>query len=116
MKLSEMATDTAREVLCNLAVPLGALAENPAVDEFYKKFKREELTPALAIKCACRLVPVLLRDNAEETYAVLACLTEKPVEVIRAQPLAETVKDAKRVFDKEFFDFFRLFTDTEQAE
>ena len=29
MKLSEMSTDTAREVLCNLAVPLGALAENP---------------------------------------------------------------------------------------
>ena len=53
MKLSEMATDTAREVLCNLAVPLGALAENPVVDEFYKKFQREELTPALAIKCPC---------------------------------------------------------------
>ena len=116
MKLSEMSTDTAREVLCNLAVPLSALADNPAVDEFYAKYRAEEITPATAIKLICRLMPVLLRDNAAETYAVLSALTEKPVKAIQKQPIADTIRDAKSVFDREFFDFFRSLKGTEQAE
>lgn len=116
MKLSQMETAKACEVMCNIAVPLGELAENPVIDEFYTKYAQQEMTVSLGIKAICKIIPVLLRDNAEATYAVISALSEKPIATLKKQPITETIQDVRAIFDGELLGFFRSLKDTEQGE
>lgn len=110
MKLSSLSSDELADALCLLAPPLSRLAEDPAVGESLSGFRRaqEDGLPLItaAGKLIGGLIPALLKSRREDTLAVLAVLTGKPVPELRAQPGLTTVADAVRCWDEDLALFF----------
>lgn len=114
MKISQMTTDQAADVLCRIAEPIETIGAN---EEFQKKIE------AIGKKNAARgtkmnaienvtsmigtFIPLLLKSCRAETYEILSALSGKSAEELAAQNVLETIRDAKNCVDQELIDFFR---------
>lgn len=123
MKLMELSTDKALDVLCELtpyvsgicsdSELLSTLGEKTDSDEnmnTYEKF-------ALLAGRISKIIPILLKRHRPEVYGILSVLKEKSVEEISSQNVRKTAQQLKEEFqDKELLDFFKSFTQREQNE
>lgn len=115
MKLSELTTEQAADVLCELTPYIANITGDKALlDELAKKFDIEgksvaELYTFAAHKYA-QLVPMLLKEHREDVFEILAVMNDTSAEAISKQKLMTTLKQAGELFrDKELFDFFKSF-------
>ena len=115
MKLSELSTDRAADVLCELTPYIANITGDKALlDELANKFDSKgksaaELYTFAAHKCAA-LVPILLKDHREDVFGVLSVLNETELDKIAKQNIMETMKQVREVFrDKDMLDFFKSF-------
>nr|DAU78820.1 MAG TPA: hypothetical protein [Caudoviricetes sp.] len=115
MKLSELTTDQAADVLCEVTPYIANITGDKALlDELAIKFDSKgksvaELYTFSAHKYA-QLVPILLKDHRADVFGVLAALNETTAEQIGKQKVMETIKQVGELFrDKELLDFFRSF-------
>ena len=115
MKLSELTTDRAADVLCELTPYIANITgDKSLLDELANKFDRKgksaaELYTFAAHKYAT-LVPILLKDHREDVFGVLSVLNETERDKIAKQNIMETMKQVREVFqDKELLDFFKSF-------
>lgn len=111
MKLSEMTTDRAAEVLCEITPFVSNIVSDPeATNAFREKLPDNAIVAdvwALRAKTACALVPMLLKSHKQDVFGILAALNGVSVEDIAAQKLTDTLKQAKEALkDKELLDFF----------
>ena len=54
-----------------------------------------------------KVIPLLLKNYREDIFEILAIWSDKPVEIIKAQPFAETINQIKALWeDKDFRSFF----------
>lgn len=116
MKLAELSTDKALDVLCELtpyvsgicgdSELLGTLGEQIDVKEdmnLYGQF-------AVLMGRVSSIVPMLLKGHRPEVYGILSVLNEKTVAEIAAQPVGDTIRQVKEVFqDSDLLDFFKSF-------
>lgn len=132
MKLSELSTDRALDVLCELTPYVSNITEDEqvitALDSFMdqsanvkeneeeknEREKNEETgisVSAKGIKMFGELIkniPLLLKTHRPDVYGILSVLNETPVEEIASKPFGEAVRMAKDVFsDNELLDFFK---------
>lgn len=115
MKLSEMTTERAADVLCELTPYIANITGDKALlDELGKKFDSKgksvaELYTFAAQKCAT-LVLVLLKEHRADVFGVLAVLNETTAERIGGQNVLMTIRQVGELFqDKELLDFFKSF-------
>ena len=115
MKLSELTTERAADVLCELTPYIANITGDKALlDELEKKFDRKgksvaEMYTFAAHKYAT-LVPILLKDHREDVFGVLSVLNETELDKIAKQKVMETMKQVRDLFqDKELLDFFKSF-------
>lgn len=115
MKLSELTTERALDLLCELTPYIANItADKALLDELGKKFDSKgksiaELYVFAAHKCA-QIVPLLLKDHRADVFGLLAVLNETTVDKIAKQNAMETIKQVCEAFkDKEFLDFFKSF-------
>lgn len=115
MKLSELTTERAADVLCELTPYIANITGDKALlDELANKFDSKgksaaELYTFAAHKYAT-LVPILLKDHREDVFGVLSVLNETEPDKIAKQNIMETMKQVREVFqDKELLDFFKSF-------
>lgn len=115
MKLSELTTERAADVLCELTPYIANITGDKALlDELANKFDSKgksaaELYTFAAHKYAT-LVPILLKDHREDVFGVLSVLNETELDKIAKQNIMETMKQVREVFqDKELLDFFKSF-------
>lgn len=115
MKLSQLTTERAADVLCELTPYIANITGDKALlDELANKFDSKgksaaELYTFAAHKYAT-LVPILLKDHREDVFGVLSVLNETELDKIAKQKVMETMKQVREVFqDKELLDFFKLF-------
>ena len=115
MKLSQLTTERAADVLCELTPYIANITGDKALlDELANKFDSKgksaaELYTFAAHKYAT-LVPILLKDHREDVFGVLSVLNETELDKIAKQNIMETMKQVREVFrDKDMLDFFKSF-------
>lgn len=121
MKLSELTTERAADVLCELTPYIANITGDKALlDELANKFDSKgksaaELYTFAAHKYAA-LVPILLKEHREDVFGLLAVLNETEPEKIAGQNIISTMMQVRSVLkDKELLDFFKSFGQGEET-
>lgn len=115
MKLSELTTERAADVLCELTPYIANITgDKSLLDELANKFDSKgksaaELYTFAAHKYAT-LVPILLKEHREDVFGLLAVLNETEPEKIAGQNIISTMMQVRSALkDKELLDFFKSF-------
>lgn len=123
MKLSEMTTDRAMDVLCeitpciaNITADEELLAElRKAIDPKAVKTKAELMVKG--VEKITKLAPIVLKKRKADVFGILAALNEKTVEEIGKQNIIATMAQVREVVkDKDLMDFFKSCVGSEGSE
>lgn len=123
MKLSELSTDRATDVLCELTPYItNILSDEALLSELRTAIDFKE-SNTLAEKMALtagkitNIIPILLKNRKSDVFGILGALNEKSVEEIAKQNFIKTMKQIKDIAkDKELLDFFKSCTSMEGGE
>ncbi len=122
MKLSELTTEQAADVLCELTPYIANITGDKALlDKLDKKFDSKgksvvELYTYGAQKYAT-LVPMLLKDHRADVFGILSILNGTTAEEVAKQNILTTILQIRSVFkDKELLDFFKSFGQEDESE
>lgn len=111
MKLSELSTDRAADVLCELTPYLASLTGDAELSAAL----RDKLPAGCSVaeiylhgsRMITKLVPIVLKTHKQDVFGALAVLNETTPEEIAAQNIITTMKQiTEAVQDKELRDFF----------
>lgn len=122
MKLSELSTDRALDVLCELTPyvsnicedgsVVGVIGEKISIDKsmnIYGQF-------ATFIGQMSKAAPILLKTHRVDVYGILSVMNERSVDEIAAQPITDTIQQIKEVFrDTDLLSFFKSSAQPEQT-
>lgn len=114
MKLSELTTERAADVLCELTPYISAIIEDEdtlaALAGVAGLGQSSSLAEKIAVFCAKinKIVPVLLKKRREDMFGILAVLNEKTPDEIAAQNILVTMSQVRDLTkDRELLDFFK---------
>lgn len=123
MKISQLSTDKAVSVLCELTPHVESIfVDNDLMEELktaldFAKAKTMAEQLALILGKFSRIIPILLDKKKNDVFGILAVLNEKTVEEISAQNIIVTMKQIKELStDKDLIDFFKSWADMEGNE
>ena len=114
MKLSELSTDKALDVLCELTPYIKNITDDEAATSSIGKV----LDDGQGLNLYGRFmllagwvgdfIPVLLRTHRADVYGILSVMNERPVEEIASQKLIDTMAQVRELFrDEDFVSFFK---------
>jgi hypothetical protein len=123
MKLSQLTTDEATDILCIIA----PYAENIMTDEELTAELKQEIDIetantmaekfSLIIGKLSKILPIVLKKRKIDLFGILGALNEKSIEEIGKQNIIKTMSQIRDISkDKELLDFFKSCTDTEESE
>ena len=107
MKISQMTTDQAADVLIRIADPAANIMHDEETVAVLEKLAKGNDAPLTFI--ADNIVPVttvLFKSHRNDLYEVVAALSGKTMEAIGKQKITETIKDIKESWDGDLVDFF----------
>ena len=114
MKISELSTDKALDVICEITPFVDDIAtDEELISTLKEKVKLPEgATRADMLKIGAdkinKIVPIILKKKRSAVYGILAALNESSIEKISKQSMISTAKQIKEaVGDKELIDFFK---------
>lgn len=120
MKLSQMTTDRAADVLCEITPYVASIASD---EELLAELRnaidpKEALTRAelmvKGVEKLVRLVLILLKKRKMDVFGILAAMNEKTADEIGQQGILTTAAQIREVVrDRDFMDFFRSCADVE---
>lgn len=123
MRLSELSTDRATDVLCELTPYIANIvSDEDLLEELKKAVDRKDIVNkaqwlAVGAEKITKILPILLKKRKEDVFGILAVINEKTVEEIAKQNILMTLKQARTAFkDKELIDFFKSCMDAEEGE
>ena len=123
MKISQLSTDRAMDLLCEIATPVTNIMTdeelikelNSAVD--FEKANTMAEKIALITGKFTKILPLILKKRKADLFSILASLNEKMIEEIGSQNVIKTMSQIKDIAkDKELLDFFKSCTGTEESE
>lgn len=123
MRLSELSTDRATDVLCELTPYIANIvSDEELLEELKKAVDRKDIVNkaqwlAVGAEKITKILPILLKKRKEDVFGILAVMNEKTVEEVAKQNILVTLKQARTAFkDKELIDFFKSCMDAEEGE
>lgn len=123
MKLSELNTDEALDVLCELTPYINNIVTDDALlDELKAKVKatgKETKAEIMSIgtEKINKLVPMLLKGHKADVYGILSAVNGIDAETIGKQNIIKTMSQIREcIKDKELIAFFKSCVDAEQNE
>lgn len=123
MKLSELSTEKAADVLCEITpYSIAIMTDEELMAElkaaiYFNDANTMAEKIALIVGKLSKILPILLKKRREELFGILGALNEKPAEAIAKQNIIITMKQVRDICkDKELLDFFKSCTDTEGSE
>lgn len=123
MKLSELSTDRALDVLCELTPYISNIASDEAVVKSVGKIVDAEKDlniygkGLLLVERMGEIVPVLLKTHRPDVYGILSVMNERPAAEIAAQKITETIRQVRELFqDPELLSFFKSSAQQGQSE
>lgn len=122
MKLSDLSTDRAADVLCEITPYIANLAgDKKLLDTLKEKLGSEKMSVAEVYTYGAQklavIVPIALKDHRADVFGLLAVLNETSPDEIAKQNILTTMQQiSDLVQDKELRDFFSsLLPQTENA-
>lgn len=123
MKLSELSTDRALDVLCELTPYVSNITDDKELmDTLGKELEISEgmnlygQVGVLAGRIG-ELAPLLLRTHRTDVYGILSAINERTPAEIAAQPVMDTIRQARELFqDIDLMSFFRSSARQGQSE
>ena len=123
MKLSQLSTDRAMDLLCEIATPVTNIMTDEELIKELKSAVDFEKANTMAEKIALitgkftKILPLILKKKKADLFSILASLNEKTIEEIGSQNVIKTMSQIKDIAkDKELLDFFKSCTGTEESE
>lgn len=123
MKISQLSTDRAMDVLCEIATPVTNILTDEELIKELKSAVDFEKANTMAEKIALitgkltKILPLILKKRKADLFSILASLNEKTIEEISSQNIIKTMSQIKDIAkDKELLDFFKSCTGTEESE
>ena len=123
MKFSDISTERALDVLCELTVPVSSIVTDEALmDELRSVISPEQASTkaemmALGMEKLGKLMPIIFRSHREDVYAILAIINDQSAEEIARQNVLVTMCRIREIIkDKELLDFFKSCADTQGIE
>lgn len=123
MKLSQLSTDRALDLLCEIATPVTNIMTDEELIKELKSAVDFEKANTMAEKITLitgkltKILPLILKKRKADLYSILASLNEKTIEEIGSQNVIKTMLQIKDIAkDKELLDFFKSCTGTEESE
>ena len=123
MKLSQISTDRAADVLCEIApCVVNILSDEKLLEELKAALDYEPETTyaeklAMVANKFSKIIPIVLKGRKEDVFGIIGALNEKSVEEIKKQNIIVTMKQIRDISkDKELLDFFKSCTDMEESE
>ena len=123
MKLSEMTTDRAMDVLCEITPFIANITADEelleelrnAIDPKAVKTKAELMVKG--VEKVTKLVPIVLKKRKADVFGIMAALNEKTAEEIGKQNIIATMAQVREVVkDKDLMDFFKSCVGSEGSE
>lgn len=121
MNLSELSTDRALDVLCELAPYIDHITSDQEVVSTIGKVVKPDAelnrygSFMLVIGRLSEFVPLLLKTHRDDVYAILSILNEKSKQEIAAQTVKETMRQLREAFqDEDLLTFFKSSARQEQ--
>lgn len=123
MKISEISTDNAMDVLCELTPYVtNIVTDEDLVGELKKAIDFKEANTmaekmALTAEKITKIIPILLKNRKNDVFGIVGVLNGKTIDEIAKQNIIVTMKQIRDIAkDKELLDFFKSCTDTEGNE
>lgn len=123
MKLSELSTDRALDVLCELSPYVGNITNDEDVVGTIGKVMeggRELNQYGQVIRLVGRvgeIVPLLLKTHRDDVYGILSVMNERSMAEIATQKLTDTIKQVRALLqDEDLLVFFRSSVQQEKTE
>lgn len=114
MKISELSTDKAADVLCEVSVYTLNILMDEDLRESLKAQVDEQKVQTIGEKYAAgakkigQWVPILLKKHREDTLGIIAAVNDIPVETVRQQSVIKTMMQIRDIVkDKDMLDFFK---------
>lgn len=123
MKLSELSTDKALDVLCELTPYVSNIASDDAVVGTVGKIVDTDKDinlygkGLLMVERLGEIIPVLLKNHRPDVYGILSVMNERPAAEIAAQKIMDTIQQVRELFrDPELLSFFKSSAQQERSE
>lgn len=123
MKISELTTDRAADVLCEISIyALNILSDKELltalrtqIDGTSGDSTKAELI-AIASEKIAELIPLLLKKHKNDVFGIVAAVNGLTLEQVRKQKIITTANAIKEMAqDKDLIDFFKSCVSTEKA-
>lgn len=123
MKLSQMTTDKATDVLCEIApYAINIMTDEDLMNELKAAIDFDEANTmaekiAVSVGKISKILPILLKKRKNDIFGILGALNDKSIDEIAKQNVIKTMSQIKDISkDKELLDFFKSCTGTEESE
>lgn len=123
MKISELTTERAADVLCEVSIyALNILSDKELLASLRMQLEgtdgdrtKAELI-AIASEKIAELIPLLLKKHKDDVFGIVAAVNGLTLEQVRKQKIIATANAVKEMAqDKDLIDFFRSCVSTEKA-
>lgn len=123
MRLSELSTDKALDVLCEITPYVANIASDEDVVAAVGQIVdvRGDINlfgkGLLLVERMGEIIPAILSTHRGDVYGILSVVNEKSVEDIASQPVMETIRQTRELFqERELLAFFRSSSQRGQTE
>lgn len=123
MKISELTTERAADVLCEVSIyALNILSDKELLASLRMQLEgtdgdrtKAEMI-AIASEKIAELVPLLLKKHKDDVFGIIAAVNGLTLEQVRQQKIIKTMTAIKEMAqDKDLIDFFKSCVSTEKV-
>ena len=123
MKISELTTERAVDVLCEVSIyALNILSDKELLASLRMQLEgtdgdrtKAEMI-AIASEKVAELIPLLLKKHKDDVFGIVAAVNGLTLEQVRQQKIIKTMTAIKEMAqDKDLIDFFKSCVSTEKA-
>lgn len=123
MKISELTTERAADVLCEVSIyALNILSDKELLASLRMQLKgtdgdrtKAEMI-AIASEKVAELIPLILKKHKDDVFGIVAAVNGLTLEQVRQQKIIKTMTAIKEMAqDKDLIDFFKSCVSTEKA-
>lgn len=123
MKISELTTERAADVLCEVSIyALNILSDKELLASLRMQLEgtdgdrtKAEMI-AIASEKVAELIPLLLKKHKDDVFGIVAAVNGLTLEQVRKQKIIKTMTAIKEMAqDKDLIDFFRSCVSPEKA-
>lgn len=121
MRLSELTTDEALDVLCQITPYVTNIVTDDAVMKTIgKAVKTDDVTQAglmlLGMEKLTSIANILLKTHRPDVYGIVAAVNRVDAEVVASQNIIKTMVQIREICkDKDLLDFFRSWGQQEKT-